>query len=117
MDSSTSRHASFDRGLLAVLFVGIAGAPLLWLAALQTGYTLAYQACDERSTSWVIVPTFATLAIVAIIALISLRAARRARRDRLPMPLMGWLALGMSSLMLIALIASSIAPVILHACD
>lgn len=117
MDSSTSRHGSFDRGLLALLFLGIAGAPLVWLATIQAGYTLAYQACDERSTAWVAIPTFTALALVALITLLCARAYRRASRERLPMPLMGWLAVGLSVLMTIALTASAIAPVVLYPCD
>ena len=117
MRSSISRHASFSRGLLALLFTGIVGAPILWLTALQTGYTLAYQACDERSTRWVGVPTFAALAIIALIAAVSWRAHRRAQRDRLPMPLLGELAVGLAALMVIVMIASALAPVMLQPCD
>src|SRR4051812_24201906 len=83
MPSSTSPHASFDRRLLIWLFVGIVGAPLLWLMTMQTGYVLAYQACDERSTSWVAVPTFIAVVIAAAITLTSLRSHRRASGHRL----------------------------------
>jgi hypothetical protein len=117
MPSSTSRHASFDRWLLAALFTGIIGAPVVWLAALQTGYTLAYQACDERSTSWVSVPTFAAVALTTVIAAASWAAHQRARRDRVPMPLLGEVAVGVAVLMVIVLIASAIAPVMLYPCD
>lgn len=117
MVSSTSHHGSFDRRLLALLFTGIIGAPLVWLIAIQTGYTNAYQACDERSNSWVTIPTFTALAIVVAIAVACALAYRRARADRLPMPLLGWMALAMSALMTIVLIASSIAPIMLHPCD
>ena len=117
MESSTSRHASFNRALLAVLFTGIVGAPLLWLTALQTGYTLSYQACDERSTSWVSVPTFASVAVVAGITVACWLAHRRAVSDRLPVPLLGDLAIGIAALMVIVLVASAIAPVMLLPCD
>ena len=117
MPSSTSRHASFNHGLLAVLFLGIVGAPVLWLSALQTGYTLAYQACDERSTSWVGVPTFAVLGVIAVIAIVSWLAHRRAQGDRKPMPLLGEMAIGLASLMVIVMIASALAPVMLQPCD
>lgn len=117
MPSSTSRRGSFDRGLLALLFAGIAGAPILWLATLQTGYVLAYQACNDRSTSWVVIPTFGAIALVIGLALLSVRAHRRARGDRLPLPLLGWLAVGMAMLMTIVLAASAIAPLVLQPCD
>lgn len=117
MRSSTSPHASFSRGLLALLFTGIAGAPILWLMALQTGYTLAYQACDARSTRWVGVPTFAALGIVAGVALTCWFAHRRARRERLPMPLLGEMAVGIAVLMVIVMVASALAPVMLRPCD
>jgi hypothetical protein len=117
MRSSTSPHGSFNHGLIALLFTGVVGAPLIWLAALQTGYTLAYQACDERSKSWVLVPTVGAIAIVAVITLVCTSAYRRARGDRLPMPLLGWMAVAMASLMVIVLIASAIAPIMLQPCD
>jgi hypothetical protein len=117
MPSSTSRHASFDRWLLAVLYAGIIGTPLLWLMALQTGYVLAYQACDARSTLWVTAPTFGALALIAVLALIAARGRRRAEGGRLPLPLLGVLAVGMSVMMVIVMAASAIAPVVLHPCD
>lgn len=117
MHSSTSRHASYNKGLLALLFTGIAGAPIIWLAALQTGYTLSYQACDERNTSWVGVPTFTTVGIVAIITVACWLGHRRAASDRLPMPFLGQLAVGLAALMVIVMIASSLAPVMLYPCD
>jgi hypothetical protein len=117
MASSTSPHASFDRRLLLVLFAGIVGAPLLWLSALQAGYILAYQACDDRSTSWVIVPTFGAAAILVAVMLVALRGHRNARTGRLPLPLMGWLAVGISILMIVVMAASAIAPLVLHPCD
>jgi hypothetical protein len=103
--------------LLALLFTGIVGAPVVWLAALQAGYTLAYQACDARSTSWVSVPTFATLGVVALIAAACWVGYRRAQRDRLPMPFLGELAVGLAALMVIVMIASAIAPIMLQPCD
>ena len=117
MDSSTSRHASFNKGLLALLFTGIAGAPILWLTALQTGYSLAYQACDERSTTWVGAPTFAITGVIAVIAIASWLGHRRAANDRLPIPFLGQLAVGLAVLMVVVMIASSLAPVMLKPCD
>ena len=117
MASSTSRHASFSPWLLVALFTGIVGAPLLWLTAMQAGYVLAYQACDERSTNWVSIPTLIALATAVLVALVAFTGYRQARRDRLPMPFMGWLAVGISVLMIIVMAASSIAPMMLYPCD
>src|SRR5689334_9181810 len=110
MASSTSRHVSYSRGRLALLFTGIVGAPILWLAALQAGYTLSYQACDERSTRWVSVPTFAAFALAAAIAAVCAIVQRRAAADQLPMPLLAGLAVGVAVLMVVVLAASAIAP-------
>ncbi|MBY0497283.1 MAG: hypothetical protein K2Y23_24010 [Cyanobacteria bacterium] len=117
MSSSTSPHASFDPWLLAILFLGIIGAPLLWLIAEQTGYTLAYQACDARSTSWVIVPTVGVLAIVGLVTFVVFRGHRTASTGRLPLPLLGWLGVGMAVLMIVVMAASAIAPMMLSPCD
>ena len=117
MASSTSHHGSLNTRLLGWLLLGIIGAPLVWLTTLQAGYVLAYQACDDRSNSWVLFPTLAAATIAAVIAIISLRSHRRAGEERIPLPFIGWLALGMASLMVIVLVASAIAPMILHPCD
>jgi hypothetical protein len=117
MPSSTSHHGSFSRGLLALLFAGIVGAPLLWLTALQTGYVLAYQECDTRSPLWVRGPTFGAVVLLACLAAVSWRSHARAREEPLPMPLLGWIAVGMSVLILIVMSVTSIAPVVLHPCD
>jgi hypothetical protein len=103
--------------LLGVLLVGVIGAPVLWLVTLQTGYVLAYQACDDRSSSWVIVPTVAAIIIAMIVTGVSYLSRQRANRERVPLPFIGWLALGMAALMVIVLAASAIAPLVLHACD
>lgn len=117
MASSTSRHGSLNTRLLGWLLLGVIGTPLVWLTTLQAGYVLAYQACDDRSNSWVLVPTLAAAATTALIAIISIRSHRRASEERIPFPFVGWLALGMASLMVIVLAASAIAPMILHPCD
>jgi hypothetical protein len=117
MPSSTSRHASFDRVLLAMLFAGIIGTPLLWLTAEQTGYVLAYQACDARSTSWVVVPTLGLLAVIAVVGVIAMRGHRAARDGRLPLPILGWIAIGMAAMMIVVMAASAIAPIMLQPCD
>ena len=117
MPSSTSHRASFDRGLLAVLFAGIAAAPLIWLTALQTGYVLAYQACDDRSTSWVIVPTIGALVITIGVVLLCARGYRRAAAARTPLPFLGQVALAMSLMIALVMAASAIGPLVLKACD
>ena len=117
MPSSTSHRASFDRGLLGWLFVGIAGAPLLWLLTMQTGYVLAYQACDDQSTTWVLVPTIGALVLMIGIVWLSVRSYRRAVLNRLPLPLLGQVAVAMSVLITLVLAASAIPSLILHACD
>lgn len=117
MPSSTLRRGSLNTRLLGVLLVGLIGTPVVWLTALQTGYVLAYQSCDDRARSWVVVPTVGAIVIAAIIAVVSLRGQRQADGERIPLPFVGRLALGMAGLMVIVLIASAIAPVILHPCD
>jgi hypothetical protein len=103
--------------LLAMLFAGIVGTPLLWLTAEQTGYVLAYQACDARSTSWVIVPTLGLLAAIGLVTFIAIRGHRAARDGRLPLPILGWIAVGMAAMMIVVMVASSIAPMMLQPCD
>jgi hypothetical protein len=100
-----------------MLFAGIIGTPLLWLTAEQTGYVLAYQACDARSTSWVIVPTLGLLAAIALITFVAIRGHRAARHGHLPLPILGWIALGMAAMMIVVMVASSIAPIMLQPCD
>jgi hypothetical protein len=100
-----------------MLYAGIIGTPLLWLTALQTGYVLAYQACDARSTLWVTAPTFGAIGLIAVLTLIAVRGHRRASGGRLPLPLLGVMAVGISVMILIVMAASAIAPVMLRPCD
>lgn len=117
MGSSTSHRGLLNTRLFGTLMLGVVGAPLLWLMALQTGYVLAYQACDSESRSWVIVPVAAALGLAALVGVITVVARRRAERERIPMPFIGLLAIGMAWLMVLVLSASAIAPIILHPCD
>jgi hypothetical protein len=117
MRSSTSHHGLLNTRLFGTLMLGIVGAPLLWLITEETGYALAYQACDARSNSWVIVPTAAAIALAVVVGAITVGAQRRAERERIPLPFVGWLAIGMAWLMVLVLAASAIAPIILHPCD
>ena len=98
-------------------FTGLVGAPLIWLTALQTGYVLAYQACDSQSRYWVTVPTAIALAATAGTLLISYSAKRRAARALEPQPLLADLGFGLAAMMVIVLIASLIAPLMLRPCD
>jgi predicted membrane-bound mannosyltransferase len=117
MRSSTSHRGSFDRRLLLLLFAGIAGAPLVWLTTMQTGYVLAYQTCDDRATSWVVVPTLTAIAILAALGVASIGVRRRAAAERQPMPLLGWLAVLMAATMIVVVAASAIGPLVLEPCD
>ena len=117
MRSSTSDHGSLNTRLFGVLLIGLLGAPLVWLTTLQAGYVLAYQACDDRSNSWVLVPALTALALAITLAALSARATLKANRERMPLPFVGRLAIGMSALMVIVLAASAIAPILLRPCD
>ena len=96
---------------------GLIGAPLIWLTALQTGYVLAYQACDSQSRYWVTVPTAIAVAAAAGTLLIAFAAQRRSRKSLEPQPLLAALGFGLAGLMVLVLIASLIAPLILNPCD
>ena len=98
-------------------FAGLIGAPLIWLAALQTGYTLAYQACDSQSRYWVTVPTAIALVLTAGTVLIAFYGHRRAKQALPPQPLLAVLGIGLAVLMVIVLAASLIAPLMLKPCD
>ena len=96
---------------------GVIGAPLVWLAALQTGYVLAYQACDDRSRAWVTAPTAAAIVILLAILGGAYIAELRARTTREPQPLLSWMGLGVAAMMVIVMVASIIAPIMLRPCD
>jgi hypothetical protein len=117
MRSSTSHPGSLNTRLLGTLLVGLIGAPLLYLVTEETGYVLAYQACDAHSNSWVIVPTVAALALTVVVGAVTAIARRRAERERTPLPFIGWIAIGMAWMMVLVLLASTVAPAILHPCD
>lgn len=117
MASSTSRPGSSERTIRVLAFTGLIGAPLLWLTALQTGYVLAYQACDSQSRYWVSIPTALALAATAGTLLIAFRGQRRAREAQPPQPMLARLGAGLAALMVIVLAASLIAPLVLRPCD
>lgn len=113
----TSRPDSCDRSVRVMAFSGLIGAPLVWLIALQTGYVLAYQACDDQSRSWVAVPTAIAIAAAAATLTVSLVARQRARNAHEPQPLLAKMGVGLAALMVIVLIASLAAPLMLQPCD
>ena len=98
-------------------FAGLVGAPMIWLTALQTGYVLAYQACDSQSRYWVTVPTAIALAATAGTLLITFVGKRRAAGSLAPQPLLAYLGFGLAAMMVIVLVASLIAPLMLRPCD
>ena len=98
-------------------FAGLIGAPVIWLSALQTGYTFAYQACDTQSRYWVTVPTAIALAIAAATLLVSFLGQRRAKQSLEPQPFLTYLGVGMAAMMVLVLTASLIAPLLLRPCD
>jgi formate/nitrite transporter FocA (FNT family) len=96
---------------------GLFGAPFIWLTALQTGYVLAYQACDAESRYWVTVPTAAALLATAITLAITIHAKRRAQDALPPQPLLTVIGVGLALMMVIVMAASLIAPLMLRPCD
>ena len=117
MASSTSRRDSSERRLRLFAFSGLIGAPLIWLTALQTGCVLAYQACDDQSRSWVLVPTAIAIAAAAGTLILTFYGRRRARTALEPQPLLAKLGLGVATMMVIVLVASLVAPMLLRPCD
>ena len=117
MESSTSRPGSFERKLRLMAFAGLIGAPVIWLSALQTGYTFAYQACDTQSRYWVTVPAAIALAAAAVTLVVAFAGERRARQSLQPQPFLSYLGVGMAAMMVIVLTASLIAPLLLRPCD
>jgi ABC-type transport system involved in cytochrome c biogenesis permease subunit len=117
MPSSTSRPDSSERRILVMAFAGIVGAPLVWLSALQIGYVLAYQACDEQSTNWVTLPTAVLLAATVATFGIAILAHRRAGRSLEPRPMLTRIGIGVAAMMAVVMIASTIPPLMLQPCD
>lgn len=98
-------------------WAGVVGAPLIWLTALQTGYVLAYQACDAASRSWVTVPTaVATVMVVTALGIAAVSQIRSARANA-PTALLARVGVGVAATIVIVMIASLIAPILLQPCD
>jgi uncharacterized membrane protein len=116
MRSSTSRHGSSDRRLVALVFGVLLGTPLLVLALLQTNYVLAYQACADRSNAWLNVPS-----VIALLGCAGAIAAgwigRRRSHTRRPLDFLSTVAVLTAVMSLILIVALAIPPLILHPCD
>jgi hypothetical protein len=97
-------------------FTGIVGAPLIWLTALQTGYVLAYQACDSQSRWWVAVPTAGFFAVTVLALAAAYTGRRRARDSSRPHTLIADIGLGVAAFMVLVM-AASLMPLILRPCD
>jgi hypothetical protein len=95
----------------------LVAAPMLWLAALQTGYTMAYQACDTGSRHWVTVPVVLALAATVVTAVGAGWALGRTVQSPPPAPMLARLSVGTAALMVIVLMASALAPFMLRPCD
>lgn len=98
-------------------YAGLIGAPLIWLAALQTGYVLAYQACDSASRYWVTVPTAIALAAAAATLAVAFHGTRRAKASPEPQPFLAYIGFGMAAMIVLVMIASLIGPLVLRPCD
>lgn len=97
-------------------FIGIVGAPLVWLTALQTGYVLAYQACDSQSRWWVAAPTVAFLAITVLALAAAYTGQRRARHASRSQVLLANVGVGVAAFMVLV-VAASLTPLLLRPCD
>ena len=117
MPSSTSRPGLSDRRLRGLAFVGLIGAPLAWLATLQTGYSLAYQACDTETRHWVTVPVVAGFAVVIATFVAASWAWRRSSEADEPRLLLARMGAGTAALMVVVMIATLVAPFVLRPCD
>lgn len=71
MPSSTSRPATSSPRVLAALWLGVLGPPLIYLFDLQASYTLANRACDSGSHAFYALTTVVAALLVAGIGLLS----------------------------------------------
>jgi hypothetical protein len=116
MDSSTGHRASSSRGSIALRLVGLIGAPLIWLALLQTNYVLAYPACRDRSHAWLHLPGAA--AALASTAVLALAWRARPRSDSTgPERLLAETGLLTAALFALVVAATLLPPLLLQPCD
>jgi hypothetical protein len=129
MESSTSSHASFDRGRrVAALWAGLLAGPLVWAAQLQTNYVLSYVACEQRHTWMLHLSTALALLLIATAAFLAWRAApplgqdehRASDVDRAAVLRARFMALGGLALcawFALVVVATEIPALVLHPCS
>src|SRR5687767_3690129 len=105
MRSSTSPHVFSDRRLRIISIGALFAAPLLVLNLLQTNYVLAYQACADRSHTWLIVPSAVAIALSLAVVGIAWTAWVGGTRAKRPLDFLGASSLLLALLMLIIIVA------------
>ena len=117
MHLSTSPPASSNHRLVALIVGVMVGAPLLVLVLLQANYVLAYQACADRSNTWLNVPS--VVALLAGVLAVGLGWAGCLGAAGAPRPLyfLSKIALLLAVLSLILLVALALPPLMLRPCD
>jgi heme/copper-type cytochrome/quinol oxidase subunit 2 len=71
MPSSTSRPATSSPRVLAALWLGVLGPPLIYLFDLQASFTLANRACSSGSHTLYALTTLVAALLVALIGMLS----------------------------------------------
>ena len=91
------------------------GAPVVWLLLLQTNYVLTYAACAARSSRWL--HAASAVAVVAAAALAALAWLRRRGPGGGTDSFLADVALLITLLFAIVVIATAVPPLALHPCD
>jgi hypothetical protein len=91
------------------------GAPLIWLALLQTNYVLSYPACGDRSNWWLYAPGAA--AALASIALLWRASRWRPAQMSGSARFLAETALMTAMLFVLVVLATLLPPFILQPCD
>jgi hypothetical protein len=118
MDSSTWPRASSKRTRVAGLLIALVIiAPIVWLTMLEVGYVLAYQACADRTSAWIHKPNVAFTVIAIACAAGGWWLHGRWKNAPAPIGFLAGMALLVTGLIVIVVIASAIPPLILHPCD
>jgi hypothetical protein len=117
MRLSTSHRTFSERWPVAALVGLIIVAPAIWLVLLQTNYVLSYAACGDRTNAWLTKPAAVALLAGVVVFAAAWSVWARFRSDAPPRPFLGALALGLSLLSFILLVATAVPPLILHPCD
>jgi hypothetical protein len=118
MDSSTWPRGSFKHARIGGLLVALmVTAPVVWLTMLEVGYVLAYQSCADRTNAWIHKPN----AVLGVVAFACAAGAwwlyRRYKSARPPVGFLAGVALLLTALIAIVVIASAIPAFILDPCD